>query len=35
MERFFSESYAGPYEAELGERFERALPDSPPWEIIT
>jgi phosphoglycolate phosphatase-like HAD superfamily hydrolase len=33
MERFFSESYAGRYEAELGERFDRALPDSPPWEV--
>lgn len=33
MERFFSGSYAGRYEAELSERFERALPDSPPWEV--
>ena len=33
MERFFSEGYAGRYEAELSEWFERALPDSPPWEV--
>ena len=35
MERFFSEGYAERYEAELSERFERALPDLPPWEVIT
>ncbi|MEA1871428.1 MAG: HAD family hydrolase, partial [Candidatus Bipolaricaulota bacterium] len=35
MELFFSEGYAGRYEANLSERFERALPDSPPWEVIT
>jgi phosphoglycolate phosphatase-like HAD superfamily hydrolase len=33
MERFFSGSYYGRYEAELSERFERALPDLPPWEV--
>jgi len=33
MERFFSGSYDGRYEADLSERFERALPDSPPWEV--
>ncbi len=33
MERFFSGTYDGRYEADLSERFERALPDSPPWEV--
>ncbi|GAG38694.1 unnamed protein product, partial [marine sediment metagenome] len=33
MERFFSGSYDGRYAADLSERFERALPDSPPWEV--
>jgi phosphoglycolate phosphatase-like HAD superfamily hydrolase len=33
MERFFSESYDGRYAADLSERFEQALPDSPPWEV--
>lgn len=33
MERFFSGNYTGRYEAELSERFEQALPDSPPWEV--
>ena len=33
MERFFSGSYAGRYEEELIERFDRALPELPPWEV--
>jgi phosphoglycolate phosphatase-like HAD superfamily hydrolase len=33
MERFFSGSYDGRYAADLSGRFERALPDSPPWEV--
>ena len=33
MERFFSGSYAGRYEEELIERFDRALPERPPWEV--
>ncbi len=33
MERFFSGSYAGRYEEELIARFDRALPELPPWEV--
>ncbi len=33
MERFFSGSYAGRYEEELIARFDRALPERPPWEV--
>ena len=31
--RFFDGTYAGEYEAELVERFERSLPETPPWEV--
>jgi phosphoglycolate phosphatase-like HAD superfamily hydrolase len=30
--RFFDGTYAGEYEAELIARFERSLPEAPPWE---
>jgi phosphoglycolate phosphatase-like HAD superfamily hydrolase len=30
--RFFDGTYAGEYEAELVARFERSLPETPPWE---
>ena len=33
MERFLSGTYAGEYEEMLIERFERALPERPPWEV--
>ena len=33
LDRFFAGSYAGDYERELIERFERALPERPPWEV--
>ncbi|MCR4391513.1 MAG: HAD family hydrolase [Candidatus Acetothermia bacterium] len=33
LERFFAGSYAGEYERELIGRFERALPERPPWEV--
>lgn len=32
LERFFTGSYRGPYEQALLERFDRALPETPPWE---
>ncbi len=32
-ERFLSGTYAGEYEGMLIERFERALPERPPWEV--
>jgi len=32
LDRFFSLKYAGSYEKELLEDFERALPATPPWE---
>jgi phosphoglycolate phosphatase-like HAD superfamily hydrolase len=33
LDRFLSGTYRGPYEAEKITRFERALPDRPPWEV--
>ena len=33
MERFLSGIYAGEYEEMSIERFERALPERPPWEV--
>ena len=33
LDRFFDERYAGQYERQLIERFERALPERPPWEV--
>jgi len=32
LDRFFAGTYRGSYEQELLERFDRALPESPPWE---
>ncbi|MFC2078988.1 hypothetical protein ACFLSZ_03310 [Candidatus Bipolaricaulota bacterium] len=32
LNRFFAGTYRGSYEQELLERFDRALPESPPWE---
>ncbi len=32
LDRFFAGAYRGSYEQELLERFDRALPESPPWE---
>jgi hypothetical protein len=31
LERFFSGTYAGAYEAERVREFEASLPDDPPW----
>jgi len=31
LDRFFSGSYSGDYEAELLRRFEQCLPEQPPW----
>lgn len=33
LRRFLAGSYAGDYEQELIEQFERALPKRPPWEV--
>ena len=33
IERFLSGTYAGEYEKMSIERFERALPERPPWEV--
>ena len=33
--RFFDGTYAGEYEAGLVERFERSLPEAPPWKERT
>jgi len=33
MERFLAGTYAGEYEEMSIERFERALPEHPPWEV--
>ena len=33
LERFLAGTYAGEYERDLIERFERALPERPPWEV--
>jgi len=33
LDRFLSESYAGEYERALIARFDRALPERPPWEV--
>ncbi|MFC2081709.1 HAD family hydrolase [Candidatus Bipolaricaulota bacterium] len=32
LDRFFDGTYRGPYEQGLLERFDRALPERPPWE---
>lgn len=32
LDRFFAGAYRGSYEQELLERFDRALPETPPWE---
>lgn len=32
LERFFAGTYRGSYEQQLLERFDRALPETPPWE---
>jgi len=34
-DRFLSGTYRGAYENDLLERFDRALPDRPPWEEMT
>ncbi len=31
LDRFFAGTYAGPYEAELLEKFDSSLPENPPW----
>jgi phosphoglycolate phosphatase-like HAD superfamily hydrolase len=35
LNRFFERSYGGDYEEELLERFDRALPERPPWEGVS
>ena len=32
LDRFFAGTYSGAYETRLLDRFDRALPESPPWE---
>lgn len=34
LERFFTGTYAGAYQAELLDQFEAALPDLPPWPVV-
>jgi hypothetical protein len=32
LPRFFAGTYAGPYMNDLVTRFEKLLPDTPPWK---
>jgi hypothetical protein len=34
LERFFSGTYSGEYEKDVIERFNRLLPDTPPWNNL-